>query len=297
MSNTSNQNPFPELVDVNKNNLIHVPHKVKEIASKVEYPQVVSDSGKPIDLKAQLVGFPNRKYGAESGNNFLIQGDNLLVTKLLQKSLLGKVRCIYLDPPYNNQETYRHFNDSLNHDEWIEFITERLKELKPLLSDDGSIWISIDDREAHYLKVAADSVFGRENFITTIIWQQRTTRENRRSFSVSHEYLFVYAKDPRTFRTRRNLLTPDPSYYSRYKNPDSDPKGPWQSVSANAQDGHATKSQYYALQAPNGKIHYPPKGRVWVYTQEKMMAEIEAGRIWFGKSGFAVPRIKKYLPS
>ncbi|OWP57562.1 MAG: site-specific DNA-methyltransferase [Thermoplasmatales archaeon B_DKE] len=246
-------------------------------------------------MKVQLFGSPNEKHGVENEKNFLILGDNLLVTKLLQRSLLGKVKCIYLDPPYNNQEDYRHFNDCLNHDEWLEFITERLKILKPLLSDDGSIWISIDDREAHYLKVAADSVFGRENFITTIIWQQRTTRENRRSFSVNHEYLLVYAKDPRIFKTRRNLLTPSPEYYSRYKNPDSDHRGPWQSVSATAQDGHATKSQYYALKAPNGKIHYPPKGRVWVYTQEKMNSEIEAGRIWFGKSGCGVPRIKKYL--
>ena len=122
----------------------------------------------------------------------------------------------------------------------------RLKLLKGLMRDDGSIWISIDDREVHYLKVAADSVFGRENFVTTFIWQQRTTRENRKVFSNNHEYLLVYARDMLAFRRARSKLPPSDAVAARYKNPDNDPRGPWQSVSANLQAGHATPSQFYA---------------------------------------------------
>jgi len=169
--------------------------------------------------------------------------------------------------------------------------------LKPLLSNDGSIWISIDDREVHYLKVAADAIFGRRNFVSTVIWQQRTTRENRKVFSNNHEYLLVYAADIREFRKKRNLLPPSREQLSRYKNPDRDPRGPWQSTSANVQNGHATSTQYYDLVAPNGRVHRPPEGRCWVYTKERMQQEIRAGNVWFGKTGNGVPRLKSFLRS
>ena len=157
------------------------------------------------------------------------------------------------------------------------------------------MWISIDDSEMHYLKVAADRVFGRENFLSTIIWQQRTTRENRKAFSNNHEYLLVYAADYAAFRKNRNLLPPSDELLARYKNPDSDSRGPWQSISANVQDGHATDSQYYDLIAPNGLVHRPPRGRCWVYSLDRMKEEISAGNIWFGRDGNGVPRIKRFL--
>lgn len=247
------------------------------------------------DFRDPVIEFPAKNFGEFESKNALFLGDNLSIMLLLLQKFKGKVKCVYLDPPYNNQEKYRHYDDTMKHDEWLDFLVKRLKVIKTLLSDDGSVWISIDDREAHYLKVAADAVFGRDNFVTTIVWQQRTTRENRRAFSVSHEYLLVYAKDLHSFRSHRNLLPPTGEFYSRYKNPDSDPRGPWQSVSANVQDGHATKSQYYSLVAPNGKVHYPPKGRVWVYNKKKMEFEVNSGRIWFGKNGNGVPRVKSYL--
>ena len=176
-------------------------------------------------------------------------------------------------------------------------MVSRLQAIRPLLSIDGSLWISIDDREIHYLKVATDEVFGRENFVTTIVWQQRTSRENRKVFSNNHEYLLIYAADIRRFRATRNLLPGGPALLTRYKNPDSDPRGPWQSISANVQAGHATPSQFYDLVAPNGNVHRPPEGRCWVYTQEKMQREIAADNIWFGKTGQGVPRIKRFLKS
>ncbi len=157
------------------------------------------------------------------------------------------------------------------------------------------MWISIDDTEVHYLKVVADRVFGRGNFITTIVWQQRTTRENRSVFSNNHEYILVYSRNPQLFKRSRNLLPPSAEQLSRYKNPDNDPRGPWQSVSANVQAGHAVASQFYTIVAPNGKVHGPPNGRCWAYNEERMKIEITAGNIWFGADGFGVPRIKRFL--
>ncbi len=149
----------------------------------------------------------------------------------------------------------------LSHDAWLESITLRLKYFAELLSEDGSLWISIDDREVHYLKVAADKILNRSNFVTTIIWEQRTTRENRRAFSNNHGYLIVYAKNPLVFRETRNRLDFTAEAISRYKNPDDDLRGPWQSVSANVQAGHGTPGQFYEIISPNGRRHAPPNGR------------------------------------
>ena len=236
-------------------------------------------------------------YGEASTGNALIQGENLRVLDALQREYAGRIRCVYIDPPYNNQERYRHYRDTRSHEAWLDMMVARLLAIRPLLAKDGSLWISIDDREIHYLKVAADEIFGRENFVTTVVWQQRTTRENRKVFSNNHEYLLVYAIDQREFRARRNPLPAGPELLARYQNPDSDPRGPWQSVSANVQAGHGTASQFYDLVAPSGKVHRPPSGRCWVYTKEKMRREIAAGNIWFGKTGQGVPRIKRFLKS
>ena len=236
-------------------------------------------------------------YGQSGTGNALIQGENLHVLDTLQSRYTGAVRCVYIDPPYNNQERYRHYLDTRSHEAWLDMMVARLQAIRPLLSKDGSLWISIDDREIHYLKVAADKIFGRENFVTTVVWQQRTSRENRKVFSNNHEYLLVYAIDRRKFHATRNVLPGGPTLLERYKNPDSDPRGPWQSVSANVQGGHGTASQFYDLVAPSGHVHRPPEGRCWMYTKEKMQREIAAGNIWFGKTGKGVPRIKRFLKS
>ncbi len=234
-------------------------------------------------------------YGDRGTGNSIIPGENSAVLERLSGTFERAVRCIYIDPPYNNQERYRHYRDVSTHELWLQMMEERLALLKSFLTEDGSIWISIDDREVHYLKVVADRIFGRDNFVSTIIWQQRTTRENRKVFSNNHEYVLVYAADARAFQRFRNPVPADERVTSRYRNPDDDPRGPWQSVSANVQDGHATASQHYELVAPSGVRHLPPEGRCWVYTLERMSSEIAAGNIWFGKSGLGVPRIKRFL--
>jgi adenine-specific DNA-methyltransferase len=233
--------------------------------------------------------------GQRNTGNMLVHGENLEVLVHLAQNVPGSVKCAYLDPPYNNGESYLHYYDSMGHDQWLKSVTERMEQVKKLLSRDGSIWISIDDSELHYLKIAADKVFGRNNFVTTIVWERRTSRENRKVFSKSHEYLLVYAKDIKTWTKFRNALPITLEVKERYKNPDKDPRGVWQSVSANAQNGHATPQQYYKLKAPNGRVHEPPKGRCWIYNKQKMFEEIAKNNIWFGKDGNAVPRIKQFL--
>ena len=239
---------------------------------------------------------PHLSNGNESCDNLLIQGDNTPVLQQLAPIFNGRIKCIYIDPPYNNGESYHYYNDSIDHEQWISEMHKILILLKPLLSKDGSIWISIDDSEMAYLKVEADKVFGRNNFVGTVIWQQRKSRENRAVFSKNHEYILVYANDIKSFKKTRNLLPVDQTYInSKYKNPDNDPRGPWQSITANVQAGHAVPSQFYTVVSPTGVEHNPPKGRCWIYNEERMKQEIAMGNIWFGKDGNNAPRVKKFL--
>lgn len=227
--------------------------------------------------------------------NLIIQGDNKSVLRGLQDVAKGTVACAYIDPPYNNLENWTHYSDSASSAQWLSSIKDTAALIRELLEPAGSLWVSIDDGELHYLKVALDQVFGRSNFVHTIIWQQRTTRENRKVFSNNHEYILVYARDIAAFKKKRNLLPADEALLARYANPDNDPRGPWQSISLNAQAGHATPGQFYRLRAPNGKLHEPPRGRCWSFVKDRMAAEIAAGNVWFGRDGNGVPRLKKFL--
>lgn len=233
-------------------------------------------------------------HGNDFGN-MIIKGDNCAVCDYIMNEFADKVKCIYIDPPYNNGEEYAHYSDVFSHKQWLDNMRSIINRLFRLLTKDGSLWISIDDNEVHYLKVLCDEIMGRSNFVTTIIWQQRTTRENRRAFSNNHEYILVYAKDPATFKKKRNLLCADNSVLARYKNPDNDPRGPWQSVSLNVQAGHAVSSQFYSITAPGGKVFNPPNGRCWIYNETRMKKEIADNNIWFGLDKNSTPRKKKFL--
>lgn len=260
-------------------------------SSKIQQSEPVPDF---FGLKG-LTHVPKYSFGSLNPGNALIQGENLSVLEALTSRFESKVRCCYIDPPYNNQEKHYHYFDSRDHNSWVSELTSRIEILRRFLRDDGSLWISIDDRELHYLKVACDEVMGRNNFIATIVWQQRTSRENRKVFSNNHEYILVYAKDSKRFHATRNRLPLTPEVMSRYKNPDNDPRGPWQSVSANVQSGHGTASQFYKLVSPNGRVHLPPPGRCWVHSLARMKQEISNNNVWFGRDGNGVPRVKKFL--
>lgn len=234
--------------------------------------------------------------GTSDSKNILIKGNNKDILPELVGEFGGKVKCVYIDPPYNNGDSYHYYNDNISETSWLKDISYVLMYLKMLLTKDGSIWISIDDSEMAYLKVAADKVLGREKFAGTIVWQQRKTRENRAVFSCNHEYILVYAKDIKKFKKSRNLLPVGEDFInSKYKNPDNDPRGPWQSISASVQAGHAVPSQFYTIVSPAGIEFNPPKGRCWAYNEERMKKEIANGNIWFGLEGLNAPRIKKFL--
>ena len=238
----------------------------------------------------------NSSMGTSDSKNILIKGNNKDILPELVGEFGGKVKCVYIDPPYNNGDSYHYYNDNISETSWLKDISYVLMYLKMLLTKDGSIWISIDDSEMAYLKVAADKVLGRENFAGTIVWQQRKTRENRAVFSCNHEYILVYAKDIKKFKKSRNLLPVGEDFInSKYKNPDNDPRGPWQSISASVQAGHAVPSQFYTIVSPAGIEFNPPKGRCWAYNEERMKKEIADGNIWFGLEGLNAPRIKKFL--
>ncbi len=238
---------------------------------------------------------PGLSHGAAGAGNRLIHGDNRDVLPALADEIAGAARCVYLDPPYNNRERWTHYDDREGHDRWLAAVEATLAGVWPLLRADGSLWVSIDDTEVHYLKVLADRLFGRAAFVATIVWEHRTSRENRRVFSHNHEYLLVYARDPERFKLTRNPVAASPAVLARYRNPDADPRGPWQSISLTAQAGHGTAAQFYDLVAPNGRRHRPPKGRCWIYTRERMHAAVAAGEISFGAGGNGVPRLKRFL--
>ncbi|MBI4325448.1 MAG: site-specific DNA-methyltransferase [Chloroflexi bacterium] len=228
-------------------------------------------------------------------DNKLIFGDNLLALKALEQEFTGKIKCIFIDPPYNTGSAFEHYDDGVEHSVWLGMMRDRIEMLHKLLATDGSLWITIDDKEAHYLKVMCDEIFGRNNFVATLVWEKRTSRENRRVFSFNHDYILVFAREKAAFESVRNPVELNQEVLDRYKNPDNDPRGAWQSVSANAQAGHATPSQFYKLRLPSGREIEPPKGRCWLYTKPRMEEEIAAGNIWFGADGDNAPRIKKFL--
>jgi adenine-specific DNA-methyltransferase len=249
---------------------------------------LLEDSGKSYHAKKRISGL-------DIFDNRLIYGDNLLALKALEQEYAAAVKCVFIDPPYNTGSAFTHYDDGVEHSIWLSLMRDRLELIRRLLSVDGSLWITIDDNECHYLKVLCDEVFGRHNFVANVIWEKRTSRENRRVFSFNHDHILVYAKEKPRFEQIRNPLGLSDEVLSRYKNPDNDRRGPWQSVSANAQAGHGTATQFYSLRLPSGRTIDPPKGRCWLYTREKMQREIDAGNIWFGADGNNTPRVKKFL--
>jgi adenine-specific DNA-methyltransferase len=231
-------------------------------------------------------------YGDKNAENMIIQGDNLDGLKALLSYYAGKVKCIYIDPPYNTGSAFEHYDDNLEHTKWLEMIYPRLELLREFLREDGSIWISIDADESHYLKVICDEIFGRKNFIDEVVWQRSYAPINlKKTLSRSHDLIFVYAKNSTGFEF--NKLPRSESLKSLYKNPDNDPRGLWQSD--NFSVGPAVDEKIYKITTPSGRVVEPPKGRCWLLTKQRFQDFIKDNRIWFGTKGNGVPRIKRFL--
>ena len=261
--------------------------------------------------------------------HMLIEGENLEVLRVLQKSYYGKVKMIYIDPPYNTgndsfvypddySETLDEYQKRtgeksaegyLNkqslwkknskesgqyHSAWLSMMYPRLYLARNLLRDDGVIFISIDDNEAANLKLLCDEVFGGENFVDVVIWEKRYSPQNAvQWFSEVHDYVIVYAKNKLNWQP--NLLERTEEMNARYRNLDNDPRGDWKPVDSTAQGGHGTAGQFYTFTAPNGKQHNPPSGRCWLYTHEVMQKMVADNRIWFGADGNNMPAIKRFI--
>ena len=191
--------------------------------------------------------------------NMLIHGDNLLALKALESKYAGQVKCIYIDPPYNTGSAFEHYDDNLEHSQWLQLIRPRLDILWRLLSEEGSLWISIDDDEQAYMKVLCDELFGREHFVSSMIWQKRTSPDMRAVISDGHEYILLYAKNRESFKSVRNRLPLSAEQAANYKNPDNDPRGDWTSADYTAQ-GYRP-NQMYEITTPGGAKYTPPEGK------------------------------------
>jgi len=235
----------------------------------------------------------SKDYGDPAADNMLIHGDNLLVLKALEQEFAGRVKCIYIDPPYNTGSAFEHYDDNLEHSTWLSLMVPRLRILWNLLSEDGSIWISIDDDEQAYLKVLCDEVFSRPSYITTIVWQKRTSPDMRGTISDGHDYVLVYAKNPDAFKKSRNKLPLSQEQASNYSNPDNDSRGPWTSADFTAQ-GYRP-NQMYSITTPGGSVFTPPAGKCWKNIESVYLEQLAQGRFWFGADGKAMPRRKTYL--
>ncbi|MBK5226232.1 MAG: site-specific DNA-methyltransferase [Thermoleophilia bacterium] len=265
---------------------------------------------------------PEESVNFDTSENLIIEGDNLEVLKLLQKSYLGKVKMIYIDPPYNtgndfiypdnyseSLRTYLEYTGQVDaegrkfgtntdadgrfHSKWLNMMYPRLYLARNLLREDGVIFISIDDNEVHNLRALMNEVFGEENFVAAVIWQKRYSRENRGAIGDAHDYLLVYAAHVEAFQEQRALIPMSEDQARVYKNPNGDPKGRWRAVPMTAQ-GYRP-NQMYEIETPTGIRHEPPEGRCWSLIEPEYLKLKAAGRIYFGKEGSSQPGIIRYL--
>lgn len=266
----------------------------------------------------------------DTTENIFIEGENLEVLKALQKSYFGKVKMIYIDPPYNTgsdsfiypdrfsetkEEYLRRVGDKGEdgymtreglfrknskengqyHSNWLSMMLPRLYLAKNLMRDDGVIFVSIDDNEVHNLRLLMNEVFGEENFVAQIIWQKRTSPDARANLNPAHDYIIVYTKDIEHKDDALNLIPLTEERKSQYKNPDNDPRGVWASVDITGQTGHATDSQFFEITTIGGKKMRPPKGRCWALSKTTFDELVADNRVWFGSDGNARPRKKLFL--
>ena len=277
-----------------------------------------------------LIPAKNESIDFDKTENIFIEGENLEVLKVLQKSYFGKVKMIYIDPPYNTGNDSFIYPDKFSeskaeyekrvgdkdeegymtkdgmfkknskengqyHSNWLNMMMPRLYLAKNLLRQDGVIFVSIDDNEAHNLRLLMNEIFGEENFVAQFVWQKKYSRDNRPLIGTVHEYVLLFSKSIEEFKKVRNLLPPSEESLKVYKNLNNDPRGRWRAIPLTAQAGHATKSQFYEITTPTGVKHSPPAGRCWSVTKEKFEELLKGGRIYFGKDSNAQPNLIRYI--
>lgn len=233
--------------------------------------------------------------GDKTSQNMLIHGDNLLALKALESDFTNRIRFVYIDPPFNTGGAFEHYNDGLEHSIWLSLVRDRLKILQRLIADNGCIAVHLDDNEVHYCKVVMDEIFGRKNFVSSIVWQKSFAKKNKALISGSHDTILLYAKD--ISKWQRNLISRSDENISSYKNLDDDPRGVWQSVSYSvpSEDSEKRAKYRYEITTPSGKKVSPPAGRHWNGMPDRTESLIKDNRLWFGPKGDRSPRIKVFL--
>jgi adenine-specific DNA-methyltransferase len=233
-------------------------------------------------------------------DNLLIRGDALnALTSLIElpefaREYVGKVKLAYLDPPFNTQQSFLHYDDALEHSVWLTMMRDRLVQVKQLLAPSGSVWVHLDDSEMHRARCVMDEVFGPENFVVTIVWEKDKGRRSDTDISAVHDYIIVYARDHETWRGTRNLIPRSDAQVSRYRNPDNDPRGPWlQGDNSTAKSG--SENSRWPIETPSGRIAVPPAGRYWAFSRQTFNRALSEGRVYFGRKGDGLPIIKTYL--
>lgn len=247
------------------------------------------------DANAATAHVPFERSRSDFGDT-LVLGEAVEALRLWRADYLGAVELALLDPPYNTRSRFHHYTDQSASDEWLEARHRDVEELLPFLSPTGSLWMHLNDAEMHYAKVMLDGLFGRANFVGTVVWQKTLSRENRTDLSTTHEYLLVYARDRQRWRGRRNLLPLGDEQLARYANPDNDRRGPWTSGDMTAKAGPGRRAaQFYDVTLPSGRVVRPARGMAWRFTRERYEELVADGRISFGPNADNVPRLKRFL--
>ncbi len=230
---------------------------------------------------------------ASGSGNLLIQGDNLEALKALLPFYRGRVKCIFIDPPYNTKSAFEHYDDNLEHSQWLSMMLPRLQILRELLNEDGSIWVTIDDNEGHYLKVMMDEVFGRGNFIANVVWQKKYAVANDHKFiAPMHDHLFVYR---RSGQWKRNLLPREVSKDKLYRF--SDDRGDWRPDNYTcSKTADERPNLYYPIKQPNtGEEIWPKRTRVWAFSRQQHEQHVSDNMLYWGVNGNGkVPSVKRY---
>jgi len=260
----------------------------KENRPKLE-PRILVDD-------PELSYHANTRHGSDIFDNKLIFGDNLLALKALESEFAGQVKCIFIDPPYNTGSAFTHYDDGIEHSLWLSLMRDRLEMIKRLLSEQGSLWITIDDNECHYLKVLCDEVFGRTNFIANVIWQKKFSPQNDAKWmSDMHDHILVFAKDKSTWRPNR--VPTESKASGNRKNIDGDPRGEWVSVDYTCnKNKHERPNLYYSIKNPNtDEDIWPKETAVWRFSQDRHLQNVNEDLVYWGKDGKnKVPRFKNF---
>ena len=259
----------------------------KENRPRLEPRILIEDTAKTYHATARVSDY-------DIFDNVLIHGDNLLALKALEAEYTGKVKCVFIDPPYNTGSAFTQYDDGLEHSIWLGLMRDRLEVIRKLLSDEGSLWITLDDNESHYFKVMCDEVFGRANFVANAIWQKKYTVANDAKWlSDSHDHVLVYAANKEKWRPNR--LARSEAMNDRYRNPDHHPKGPWKATPLYAKRTGSEKEKAFSFTFKNGVVWSPPRGSSPRFPAETLRRMDENNEIWFGADGLAGPSRKTFL--